>query len=67
MNSNDYLFLKLVSEILLLVTFCYLMFQRVFFFQYQVVDGPDEEGNMYERPGKVSDIYLSKSFIKTAN
>jgi len=24
-----------------------------------VVDGPDEEGNMYERPGKLSDMFQS--------
>lgn len=26
----------------------------MYFFQIQVVDGPDDEGNMFERPGKVS-------------
>jgi len=31
----------------------------VYVMQYMIVDGPDEEGKMYERPGKLTDIIPS--------
>lgn len=26
--------------------------------EYEIEDGPDDEGNMFERPGKLSDPYV---------
>ena len=43
------------------------MFLITNFLQTQVVDGPDDEGNMYERPGKVSSVLIVGSLISDEN
>ena len=36
---------------------CNRLISALIFLKVQVVDGPDDDGNMFERPGKVSLLF----------